>query len=156
MIVIDTDFLSAFIKINRTGLIFTVLDTTELVITGAVFNELEQSTLFTSVLQLLNSKKNKLTIKAVRSVTQSEPWGLGELESIAFAKKTNALLLTNDRSAVEMAEKDDITVMDIPRFLLYCKRNNVLSLKEIKQIISDLRERDYYEFSEEVKKLLLR
>ncbi|MBL7147887.1 MAG: hypothetical protein ISS82_03615 [Nanoarchaeota archaeon] len=46
--------------------------------------------------------------------------------------------------------------MSITSFLLDCKKRNILSLEEIKQIINELKEKDYYEFSEEVKEELLK
>ena len=62
----------------------------------------------------------------------------------------------NDRKAATFAKSRGITVMDIPIFLFHCKTSNNLSNKELTQIIKDLKEKDYYEFSAEVKERLLK
>ncbi len=43
----------------------------------------------------------------------------------------------------------------IPAFLLACKKSEFLDSKEILQIMKDLKNKDYYEFSEDEKKRLL-
>jgi len=154
MIIIDTDFLSAFLKINKIDLVFRALETKEIVTTDAVLNEIGQSLLYEKFLELLESKENRIVVKKVRIVS-SRNFGLGELECIALAEKTNSLLLMDDREAGRFAEEKGIVVMDIITFLLRCKLNSILSREEIKQIIQELKEEDYYEFNEDIKKMLL-
>lgn len=154
MIVADTDFLSAFLKINRLNLVFTALETSEIVITEAVLHELEQAPVYEKLLPVLHSEDKKIVVRKVKKI-YSEDFGKGELESIALAKETNSLLLMDDRKAAKFAESEMITVMDIPIFLLHCKTSNFVSSKEIKEIIEQLKEKDYYEFSEDFKKILL-
>lgn len=154
MIIADADFLSAFLKINRLSLVFTALETQEIVIVRAVLHELEQAPVYEKLLQALRSEDEKIVVKNVR-VIYSENFGKGELESITLAKETNSLLLMDDRKAVNFAGCEGITVMDVPTFLLHCKTSNFISSKEVKEIIEQLKEKDYYEFSEEVKKTLL-
>ncbi len=64
-------------------------------------------------------------------------------------------MLTNDRNAGILAERKGITVMDVITFLIYCKNHNLLSKDELRKIINELKEKDYYEFSEEAKNILL-
>jgi len=156
MIISDTDFLSAFIKINKVDLLFKTLDINEIIIPTAVFQEIEKSHFYNKFLQLLESKENRIVIKKVEDTTPSKDFGDGELECIVLAEKTNSLLLMEDKAAGRLAENKGIVVMDIFTFLLYCKLNKLLSLEEIKQIINDLKEKDYYEFSEEIKNELLK
>ncbi len=56
----------------------------------------------------------------------------------------------------ELKEAKGLKVASIPAFLLFCKRKNVVSLDELKQIVNDLKAKDYYEFSEESRELLLK
>lgn len=154
MIIADTDFLSAFLKIDRLELIFKALETKEIVITGAVLHEIEQAPIYTKLLDVLQSKEQKILVENATPI-ESEEFGRGEIESISLAQKSNALLLINDRKAAKYAESRGITTIDIPIFLLYCKTINLLSNKELIQIIKDLKEKDYYEFSEEAREALL-
>jgi len=61
----------------------------------------------------------------------------------------------NDKCARKIAKEEGLKVLSIPSFLADCKRKNILSNEKLKQIIKDLKEKDYYEFSEEVESLLL-
>lgn len=45
--------------------------------------------------------------------------------------------------------------ISIPTFLLWYKRERKISIEEIKGIIKDLREKDFYAFSKEVEEELL-
>lgn len=155
MIIADTDFLSAFLKIDRLELVFAALETKEIIIAGAVLHEVEQAPVYSKLLDALQSKDQKIIVKKV-TVSDSEDFGRGELESIVLAEKSSGLLLMNDRKASKFAESRGITVIDIPIFLLHCKTNNLISHKELTQIIKDLKEKDYYEFSTEVKERLLK
>ena len=45
--------------------------------------------------------------------------------------------------------------MTIPTFLIQCKESNVLLKEEVREIMEELKEKDFYEFSEEIKEKLL-
>ncbi len=155
MIIADADFLSAFLKINCLELVFKALETKEIVIVKAVLHEIKQAPIYHKLLDALQSEKQKITVKEV-TAPDSEDFGRGEIEFISLAEKSNGLLLMNDRKAARFAENRGIIVMDIPLFLLHCKTSNHLSNTELIQIIKDLKEKDYYQFSTEVKERLLK
>ena len=70
--------------------------------------------------------------------------------------ETNDKILIDDKSAREFAKNNNIKVISIPAFLIYCKNKNIISLNKIKQIIKDLKEKDYYEFTKEIEYLLFK
>jgi len=154
MIVADTDFLSSFLKIGKLQLIFKALKTKSIVITKAVLHELEQAPMHGAFLEALHSQENTIIIQEVEN-TLSEELGKGELESITLAKKTNALLLMDDRKAAQFAKQQGIIVISIPTFLLHCKTNNILSKEELKNIITELKQKDFYEFHKQIKQKLM-
>ncbi len=51
---------------------------------------------------------------------------------------------------------EKLKAISIPTFLLWYKRKRKISVEEIKGIIKDLREKDFYAFSKEVEEELLR
>jgi predicted nucleic acid-binding protein len=158
IIISDTDFLSAFLKIDRLDIIFQSLETNEIIIPKTVSQELEaleNNSVHDKFLQFLNADKNKLVILESEKCVSSQRFGKGELECISLAEKGNTLLLMDDRAAGRFAKSKGITVMEIPAFLLYCKTINMLSNLEITQIIRDLKEKDYYEFAKEIEEKLL-
>jgi len=154
MIIADTDFLSSFLKIERLHLIFSALNAKSITIAKAVLHELEHAPVQQVFLDALHSSEDTIIIQDVEDVS-SENFGKGELESIALAKRMNALLLMDNRKAAQFAKEQGITVMSIPSFLLYCRINKILSNEELRTIISDLKEKDYYEFNQQVKQRLL-
>jgi len=154
-VVIDTDFLSSFFKIGKLNLVFKAFNVKEIFITKAVLQELEESNFYDEFLELLNLKENNIIVKKIERIESSKDFGEGELESISLAKRTDSVLLMDDRDAGEFAKDKEVTVVNIPEFLIDCKERNIIFKEEIEQIIQDLKEKDYYEFTEEVKNLLL-
>ena len=61
----------------------------------------------------------------------------------------------DDRKGGKFGEDKGIDVIDIPAFLFYCKEKKILSVSEIKNIISELKNNDFYEFEKDVKEELL-
>lgn len=156
MIVSDTDFLSSFAKIDELKLVFRVFKTKEIVITEAVYNELKEAPVFDLLLTYFSAKENKIIIKKVSVKDVPENLGTGERESITLAKDKKAKLLMDDRDAGEYAESKGIDVIDIPAFLFHFKEKKILSVSEIKSIISNLKDKDHYEFEAKVKEELLK
>jgi len=64
-------------------------------------------------------------------------------------------LLISDNKARRIANKNDIFTLNISAFLLACKQMGILNMGDILAIIRDLKEKDYYEFSEEERNRLM-
>lgn len=153
--VVDTDFLSAFFKINRVELIYKALKTDKLCVTQAVFEELTKAPFFDRLMEVME-KIELISIDTLHKKIQSSKLGKGELESISYALKTNSVLLTNDKKAGELAEDSGVKVLDIVSFLLLCKEIELISVDDIKNIMFSLNKYNYMEFSQEQRKLLLK
>ena len=154
MIITDTDFLSSFLKIGRLSLVFRAFGTNKIIITSGVLQELEQAPMRWELKEALQSEEHKIIVKEIGE-TLAEGFGRGEMESMALAAETNSLLLMDDRKAAQYAKQKGITVMGIAAFLLYCKTNKVISKEDLQIIITELKEKDYYQFNEEVRGKLL-
>ncbi len=82
--------------------------------------------------------------------------GSGEKECLVLCKQfRDSILLISDNKAREIANRNNIAVLNIPAFLLACKDIGILSTADITTIIRDLKDKDYYEFSEEEKQRLI-
>ena len=124
VVIIDSDFLSSFLKIGKLALIKDFF------------------------------KVEKLYIENFDR--DFDNLGNGEKECIALCKKfKKSLLLTSDKKALGIARKHDVKAINIPAFLLACKSSAFLNTKEISCIIQDLKIKDYYEFSDDMRKRLL-
>jgi len=82
--------------------------------------------------------------------------GQGEQEAIVLAlERQGAVLLTNDNQARRLAGSLGVQVVNIPAFLLACKRAGLLDREAMANLVADLREKDHYGFRQDVLNLLL-
>ncbi len=156
VVVLDTDFLSSFLKINKLALIRDFFGVEKLYIPAAVFSEIAKTKLAEKLLNEKYIQIKNLDYDNLRSFNrQFENLGQGEKECIALCKEfLNSLLLISDKKALDVAKRNQIRVLNIPSFLLACKNERFLKRKDISKIIKDLKQKDYYEFSDEEKESL--
>ncbi len=155
VVILDTDFLSSFLKIGKLSLIRDFFEVEKLYIPAAVFSEIAKTRLGE---ELLN--ENYIQVKNVENVFRELDslgnLGRGEKECIALCKQfQNSLLLISDKKALDVAKRNQIIVINIPAFLFACKNAKFLDREELSQIIKDLKQKDYYEFSDEEKERLV-
>jgi predicted nucleic acid-binding protein len=153
-VVLDTDFLSSFLKIGRLALIREFYGVDSLCVPPAVFQELSR----TSLAQELSQFSWIRIIAPNRFAPPVEVLsglGVGEQEAIGLAQQLKALLLTSDNKARQAAERVEVAVADIPGFLLSCKSSGFVNRDEIRQLVDELKEKDRYAFRKEVLDLLL-
>lgn len=153
MIVVDADFLSSLIKIERLNILHKLVKG-EVCIPNAVKNEIEKCPDLCSEIDSYKwlkvvkiSKSKRKTVKELQDLN----FGLGESECIALGD----IIFMSDSKAGRYAYEIGKTVIDIPTFLLMCKRTKLIGKKELEQIIKELRIKDNYHFSKEWLKRLL-
>jgi len=170
MIVLDTDFFSSFFKIVRLDLILDVTGEERLVIPETVYDELKRTSFFDEILLKMAfsedevSEERYILVKKVDlsicdnfiDLKEITSLGKGELGCIVLAKEHGAVILISDRRARQIARDKKLKAISIPTFLLRYKRERKISVEEVKGIIKDLREKDFYAFSKEVEEELLR
>ncbi|CAD6493264.1 MAG: hypothetical protein LAKADJCE_00481 [Candidatus Argoarchaeum ethanivorans] len=145
-IICDTDFLSSFLKIERLGLV------RDLFIPVAVLSEVAKTNLITALLDKEWVKVKNVSDADFKGMKKNEEFtnlGSGEKECFALCKRfKNSVLLISDNKARRIANKNEIVTLNISAFLFSCKEMGILESNDIANIIHDLREKDYYEFSE--------
>ncbi len=153
---IDADFLSSFLKIGKLALIRDFFRVEILHTPAAVFSEIAKTDFIKDLLDEKCIQIEKVDEKSFENLGKDfENLGSGEKECIVLCRQfQNSLLLISDKKALGVAKKHGITVLNIPAFLLACKNTRFLSKEEISRIIKDLKNKDYYEFSEEERKRL--
>jgi len=158
-VLLDADFLSAFLKINRLDLIRRFYSVERTYVTPAVYRELAQTSLLPRLTTVAWIEVTLAPADELQTLRQDEVFsrlGAGEQESIALALTThNAVFLSNDNQARHVARAVGVTVVNIPAFLLACKMASELTTDEIQQIIDDLWQQDHYRFRQDVRALLL-
>jgi len=151
-IVIDTDFLSSFLKIGKLELVRDFFNVESVSIPLAVFNEIGKTKLVDSVLNTGWIKIRTVHSSDFSCLNDSEldNLGAGEKECMAICKASSRyLMLTNDKKARLVAGKNGIAVLNISAFLLACKSSNFLDKNQIAGIVDDLKQKDYFVFSKD-------
>lgn len=156
MIIIDTGFLSSLFKIGRLELIKKHFGAEHVVIPTAVFEELSKTDFFAELIQFIavnedySDGKHWIQVRNAVVEIEEEKLGNGEKEAISLAKRHNALLLIDDRSARSVAKSEGVTTATLPEFLLDCKDAHSLSKEDILTIVRLLEEKDSYKFKREI------
>jgi predicted nucleic acid-binding protein len=152
-VILDTDFLSAFLKIGRLELVRNFYSVEAVIVPAAVVAELSRTSLLDDLVWIA-----WIRIEVVEHDSSSElshKLGPGEREAIALARRQGALLLSNDNLARQAASRLGVEAIDIPAFLLSCKLTGFLDGDEIREVVRELREKDHYGFRKEILDRLL-
>jgi len=149
-VVIDTDFLSSFLKIGRINLVKNFFNVDCVSIPLAVFTEIGKTDLVDKLIETswikIRTVKNRNNTNL--NSKDFDALGAGEQECMILCKGSQQhILLINDKKARQVATSGRISVLNISAFLLACKRFKFLDNDEISSIINDLKEKDYFEFS---------
>lgn len=167
--VLDADFLSSFFKIGRLRLVLKALNVKCIVIPSTVYEEVKVAPFFDELALHVVFKEDEVDNDRfifVKQVDLSEDndyfteeekmnFGKGEIGCFLLAKMSGEVILIDDQIARSAAKENGLKVLSIPAFLLFCKKKKIISLLEIREIIKELKEKDYYEFSEEAREALL-
>ena len=151
MIILDTDFLSSFLKIDKLDLVKDFFGEEFLYIPPSVLKEISQTELIQKLIEkryIQARSAKRLNIKGGRVL------GSGEVECISLASKTD-LVLMDDKKAGKIAIENGVKVVNIPGLLLAMKKSNYISQSQLNRIIDDLKEKDYYSFTKEDEEKLM-
>ena len=159
IIILDSDFLSAFLKIEQMPLIRSLYQVETVSIPPAVYREialtdlLPRLTAFSWIKIAAPSASQLATFATDASFRRL---GTGEQEAIALAIELRpAVLLGNDNQARRFATKLGVDVVNIPAFLLACKQVGLLDRETLSALIDDLRAKDFYGFRRDDLNLLI-
>ena len=159
IIILDTDFLSSFLKIGGLDLVKDFFNVKFLHIPVGVMREISTTGLMSEFLKIDYIKMVNVSEKdfGMLKGVEFERLGLGEKECMALCKQCqNSILLISDNKARKVARKKGIVVLNIPAFLLACKKTMFLENNEIALIMKDLKQKDYFEFGKDEKRELLK
>lgn len=159
LVVLDTDFLSAFLKIDQLSLVKDFYRVELLLVPPSVYREMSQTSLLQRLaaipwLQIEATESSRLEELAQQVAFQD--LGAGEKEAIALTLQlSSAVLLMNDNRARRVAIQCGVQVMDIPAFLLACKLSGLLDRNQMAETVRALQEKDHYGFRADVLARLL-
>ncbi len=166
MPVIDTCILSSLSKINK---LYVLTETPkDYRITPSVLNELDKNRIagfkfVEKIYELLADGKLQQTpvdidgLKNIQKLREKYRLSLADCECIIACREHNDILLTDDTYLAKIAAKEGIKqVYDLKDLLGASITNQTIENNaELHEIISLLKEKDHYEFSEPDKRYLL-
>lgn len=158
-VVLDTDFLSAFLKIDRLPLVRDFYQVEHLLVPLAVYREVSQTSLLQRLAAIPWLRVESADAEVLEDLSQQTGYfdlGAGEREAIALALRLpDAVLLMNDNRARREAIQSGVEVVDIPAFLLACKLSGLLDRGQTAATVRDLQTKDRYGFRADVLARLL-
>jgi predicted nucleic acid-binding protein len=157
-IVLDADFLSAFLKIQRLDLVRDFYGAETLRVPAAVYREISLTNLLPllTALHWVQLATPEPGDDSAVLVPDFVGLGKGEQEAIRLSRQIQgSLLLMNDLKARRIAHQLGVETVDVPAFLLSCKLAGFLSSAEIRKVVEALQEKDRYGFRKEVLARLL-
>ncbi len=161
MIVVDTDILSMFAKADMIDLLKSVLSA-RAVMTPIIRMEISVPLEFGYEFpyRVISSIRTvQLTEQALEEfgrLQENLNLGKGELEAIAYCKKENALLATNDIKARKVAKIEGVSVISLQAILKAIWKKGIRNKKEVKELINKLREVDNLELNREVERKIFK
>jgi predicted nucleic acid-binding protein len=158
-VVLDADFLSAFLKIERLPLLRQFYQVETLWVPPAVFREVALTDLLpqlTALSWIRVKAPSSAHLETLSTHDEFQRLGAGEQEAIALVlEHPPAVLLVNDNQARRVAGQLSVSVVNIPAFLLACKMSGLLDRNTLSDLITTLRDKDFYGFRQDVLDLLL-
>ncbi|HLD42526.1 MAG TPA: hypothetical protein VJB08_00890 [Candidatus Nanoarchaeia archaeon] len=151
MIIIDTDILSTFGKIDKMLLLFSVFREKRLFISPNVFNEITKADElgYEYAKQILNLvKTNSITMVRLSQEESSykrtlpKSFGRGESDSIAVAKIRNAVFLTNEKKVLNFCEKHGVAALTLNSILRYLWEEEIRTKEYVKELIEEIEKKD--------------
>lgn len=151
MILLDTNILSTFAKIQRLDLLFKVFDTEKLYISPNVLEELEKAKEKNykhadKIFELIQKEKIEIktpTKKDLLNATElPKSFGPGETDSIAMCANNNWTFVTNEKIVNNYCKKKNIKSINLNHILRALWKLNILTKKEVKNLIKKIEEKD--------------
>ncbi len=169
MTVIDTCVLSSLAKIDRLDLLRKSFE--NIIVTPSVVNEIERvggAKFAKRIKEALYFEKiegeefifvvplSQKELQYAHKLKTEYGLSIADSECIAVAKMRKKLLLSDDKYLGEMAINEAVEhVYDLLTFLEACIVKGIIQKEELIEIVSLLKERDFYEFPEDGRKELL-
>ena len=147
MIVIDTDILSMFAKVDAIDALKKLFKD-RIVMTPKIRDEISIPLEYGYVFPLNVISKietiplSSSALKEYERLSGSWTLGRGELEAISYCKTENGIFLTNDRKARELAKKEGVRVISLQAALRALWKTGIETKEETIKILEAIKEVD--------------
>ncbi len=146
-VVVDTDVLSTFIKINKVDLLRRVFPKSTVLVAPAVDKEIKNGVRLgiLTYSQPAGFSAVKLSLpekRLAREIREKTKLGFGEVQCIAVAKIRKCLLVTNDAEVEREADSLSIQRINLPLLLRELWKRNIMSKQQVAILIEEIQKKD--------------
>lgn len=156
-IIVDTDILSMFAKVDAIELLEEFLGKGRVTMTPAIRDEIATPLQYEYTFPKAVLSRIPVIPLAERAWQEHErlwtiglPLGRGELEAIAFCRAEGAFFATNDSAARRFAQAQGVQVISLQAILRGLWLSGIRSKAEVKGLLERIKEADYLEVPPEV------
>jgi len=161
MVVLDTDVLSMFAKINAVDLLKDLFGE-KAIITPKIKDEISVPLEYgyTFPLKVISTIESvplsNEVLEEYGRLQKSLSLGKGELEAIAYCKVEKCIFVTNDIKAREFAKSEGVSVISLQAVLRALWKAKIKSKEEVRQILERIKAADNLAVSREVEKKIFK
>ena len=149
-VILDTDILSTFSRVNRLNLIRSLFSKSEFYISTRNKAELLEAkrlgykfierALKFNLTTLIPNENEKAEFQRLKEEKKS--LGLADVESLILAKYRNLVLLTNDTNVQKKAIKLGVSYFNLPMILRELWKQDILTKEDTNKLISKIEKED--------------
>ncbi len=146
-VVVDTDILSTFAKVDKLGLLPKLFSKSRILICPSVNLEIKKGVELGLLryshpphfiaINLATSEK-----ASARELREASNLGSGDAECLAVARNRDCLLLTNDRKAEKAADSLSIDHFSLPLLLRELWRSHVVPKSRVAKLMDEIETKD--------------
>lgn len=146
-VVIDTDVLSTFAKINKLELLLRLFPKSTILLTPNVEREIKKGAKMGIVSYTRPRRFSRIKLdlsekRLVREIRGRRRLGFGDAECIAVAKHRNCLLVTNDHEVETEADSLSVNHINLPLLLRELWRRKVVQKHQVVELINEIEKKD--------------
>ncbi len=150
-LIVDTNILSTFAKLDRIGLLKQLFPKSQLYVPPSVNKEIIQVEKMgydfiknarkggeLKVIGLTREESKK--VRAIRKT--SRVLGVAEIECLVLAESRGMVVLSNDSKVKSEASKRGVEYLDLPMILRFCWKSGVWGKEEVVSLIDEIESKD--------------
>ncbi len=146
-VVIDTDVLSTFAKINKLELLQRPFPKSAIILTPNVYKEIKKGVKlgivkYSQPARFYRIKLDLSEKRLIREIRERRKIGSGDAECIAVAKQRNCLLITNDHEVEAEADLLSVRYLNLPLLLRELWKSKVIQKHQVVELMKEIEEKD--------------
>jgi predicted nucleic acid-binding protein len=151
VVLVDTNILSTFAKINELSLLRRLFVAEGIEVVPAVYEELHQGVsrgyvVLQAALELIQHRHIELVVPTAEEILEKSAlppsFDAGERETIAVAKVRGAGILTNERLVKNWCQQAGIQYWDLPGILRALWRVHLLTKEQVRSLVIQIEAKD--------------